>query len=245
MKDRESLASILDDLQEDLGKVRSVVSAADRQLLEEQATFVREMEQELREAENASVGHAVPVLEPGVHEDNDNMPQLTKMQIELLVNSFTSDFTRIASFQFTNSVGQARMKWLGIEEGQHDLSHEPDDNEEAQTKLTKINKWYCEQIVHLLQRLAETPEPGGDGSLLDNTLVLWTNELGKGNSHTLNDIPFVLVGGGLDFRMGRSLKFDKAPHNRLLMSLAHGFGHHLEQFGNPDHCKRGPLSDLT
>jgi hypothetical protein len=245
MKDRESLASILDDLQEDLGKVRSVVSAADRQLLDEQATFVREMEQELREAENAAVGHAVPVLEPGVHEDNDNMPQLTKMQIELLVNSFTSDFTRIASFQFTNSVGQARMKWLGIEEGQHDLSHEPDDNEEAQTKLTKINKWYCEQIVYLLQRLAETPEPGGDGSLLDNTLVLWTNELGQGNSHTLNNIPFVLVGGGLDFRMGRSLKFDKAPHNRLLMSLAHGFGHHIERFGNPDHCKRGPLSDLT
>jgi hypothetical protein len=99
--------------------------------------------------------------------------------------------------------------------------------------------------VYLLQRLADTPEPGSDGSLLDNTLVLWTNELGKGNSHTLNDIPFVLVGGGLDFRMGRSLKFDKAAHNRLLMSLAHGFGHHIESFGNPDHCRRGPLSDLT
>ena len=62
-------------------------------------------------------------------------------------------------------------------------------------------------MAYLAKRLAETPEPGGGGSLLDNTLIVWTNELGKGNSHTLDNIPFVLVGGGLDFKMGRSLKY--------------------------------------
>jgi hypothetical protein len=55
----------------------------------------------------------------------------------------------------------------------------------------------------------------------------------------------VLVGGGLDFRMGRSLKFPKVPHNRLLLSLAHGMGHRLERFGNPDFCGGGVLSELT
>ena len=109
------------------------------------------------------------------------------------------------------------MRWLGVDEGQHELSHKPDSDEEAQEKLTKINRWYCEQLAYLAQRLAETPEPGGDGSLLDNTLIVWTNELGKGNTHTLDNIPFVLVGGGLDFRMGRSLKYPKLPHNRLLL----------------------------
>ncbi|MGH7129344.1 MAG: DUF1552 domain-containing protein, partial [Planctomycetaceae bacterium] len=209
------------------------------------ATFVREMEQELRHADQVDVGHAVPELEPGVEEENDNIPRISKMQIELLVSSFAADFARVATFQFTNSVGQAKMRWIDIDEGHHELSHEPDDNAEAQDKLTRINKWYCEQLAYLVKRLAETPEPGGGGSLLDNTLLIWTNELGKGNSHTLNDIPFVLVGGGLDFRMGRSLKYDKAPHNRLLLSLAHGFGHHIERFGNPDFCGDGPLSDLT
>ena len=128
MKDRENLTSILDDLQEDLARLKNNISADDRQLLEEQATFVREMELELKAAETAAVGHAVPELEPGVRKDNDNMPQLTKMQLDLMVNSFVADFARVASFQFTNSVGQPRMKWLGIEEGQHDLSHEPNDN---------------------------------------------------------------------------------------------------------------------
>ena len=115
----------------------------------------------------------------------------------------------MATLQYTNSVGGARMHWIGVNEGHHELSHEPDSDKESQEKLTKINKWYCEQLAYLAKRLAETPEPGGGGSLLDNTLIVWTNELGKGNSHTLDNIPFVLVGNGLDFKMGRSLKFKK------------------------------------
>ena len=61
-------------------------------------------------------------------------------------------------------------------------------------------------------------------------------------SHTLNDIPFVLLGGMNGMKMGRSLKLKGVPHNRLLLSLAHGFGHELTRFGNVDHCKDGPLS---
>jgi hypothetical protein len=245
MKDQESLRSVLDDLQEDLKKVSAAVSAEDRRLLDEHATLVRELEQELRDSGSQSVGHAVPEIEPGVKEDNDNMPQLSKMQIELLVSSFAADFSRIATLQYTNSVGGAKMRWIGVDEGHHELSHHEDSKTESQDKLTKINKWYCEQLAHLAKRLAETPEPGGEGCLLDNTLIVWTNELGKGNSHTLDNIPFVLVGGGLDFRMGRSLKFKGVPHNRLLMSLAAGFGNELARFGNPDFCGDGPLTDLT
>jgi hypothetical protein len=245
VKDQESLKSILDDLQDDLRKLSLAVSAADRRLLEEHTTFVREMEQELRAVSQGKIGHAVPDLEPGVREENDNMPQISKMQIDLMVNSFAADFSRIATMQYTNSVGGARMRWLGIEEGQHELSHEPDSKTEAQEKLTRINKWYCEQMAYLVKRLAETPEPGGEGTLLDNTLVIWTNELGKGNSHTLNNIPFVLAGNGLDFRMGRSLKLPSVPHNRLLLSLANAFGHDIDRFGNADFCGDGVLSGLV
>lgn len=244
-KDQESLRSILDDLQDDLRKVGSVVSAQDRQLLDEHATFVREMEQELQAGSQQEVGHAVPELEPGVKRENDNIPKICKTQIDLMVNSFAADFARVASLQITNSVGQARMRWIGVNEGHHELSHNPDSDKKSVEKLTKINTWYCEQMAYLAKRLAETPEPGGGGSLLDNTLIVWTNELGKGNSHTLDNIPFVLVGNGLDFRMGRSLKYRKQPHNRLLLALAHGMGHHIEQFGNPNFCGQGVLPDLT
>ena len=241
MRDRETLGSILDDLQDDLNKVSHALSADDRRLLDEQAVFVRELERELRGASSA-VGHPAPAPEPGVENQNDNMPTISKMQIELMVNSFTNDFTRIATLQYTNSVGGAKMRWLGIDDGHHGLSHEPDSNKDAMEKLTKINRWFCEQLAYLTKRLAETPEPGGEGSLLDNTLIVWTNELGEGSSHTLDNIPFVLVGGGMNFKMGRSLQFDRAPHNRLLLSMAHAFGHELKEFGNPDYCGEGPLN---
>ena len=54
-----------------------------------------------------------------------------------------------------------------------------------------------------------------------------------------------MVGGGLNFKMGRALKFKKTPHNRLLLSIAHGMGHRLSKFGNPDMCGAGPISELT
>jgi len=244
MKDQQSLRSVLDDLEGDLKKINAAISVDDRQLLEEHTTLVRELEQELRSGDQ-NVGHAVPELEPGVKAENDNMPRISKMQIELMVNSFAGDFARIATLQFTNSVGQAKMHWLGIQEGHHELSHHEDTKTDSQEKLTRINKWYCEQLAYLAKRLDETPEPGGHGSLLDNTLILWTNELGKGNSHTLDNIPFVLVGGGLDFRMGRYINYQKVPHNRLLMALAQGFGHELKRFGNPDFCAAGPLTGLV
>ncbi len=244
-KDEKTLKSVLDDLHDDLRKVGAKLSAEDRQLLDEHATFVREMERELKESEQAAIGHAVPELDPGVKEENDNIPRISKMQIDLMVNSFANDFARVATLQYTNSVGGARMRWLGVNEGHHELSHNPDKDEKSQEKLTKINKWFCEQLAYLARRLADTPEPGGGGSLLDNTLIVWTNELGKGNSHTLDDIPWVLVGNGLDFKMGRSLKYKKLPHNRLLLSLAHAMGHPIKKFGNPNFCGDGPLPGLT
>ncbi len=245
MKDQKALQSVLDDVQKDLEKLRTHVSKEDRHLLEEHANFVREMEQQLKVAEENDGKHAVPKLEPGIKEENDNMPRIAKMQMDLLVNSFINDFTRVATLQFTNSVGQARMSWLGINDGHHSLSHKPDKDKDAQEKLTKINIWFCEQMAYLAKRLKETPEPGGAGNMLDNTTIIWTNELGKGNSHTLHDVPMVMVGGGLNFKMGRSLRYRNEPHNRLLVSLAHAFGHRIERFGNVDLSKLGPLPRLT
>ncbi|MSR30354.1 MAG: DUF1552 domain-containing protein [Gemmataceae bacterium] len=240
-KEREVLKSVLDDLQGDMRKISAKLPTEDKKILLEHADSVRALEKELQ-AEVKKQTHAEPKLEAGIREENENIPKITRMQLDLLVNSLVADFNRVATFQFTNSVGMARMNWLGISEGHHTLSHEPDSNGEAQGKLTKINKWYCEQIAYFAKRLSETPEPGGQGTLLDNTLIVWANELGKGNSHTLENIPFVLLGGLPGIKMGKSLKLPKVPHNRLLMSLAHGFGCRLEKFGNPEYCKEGPLS---
>lgn len=242
MKDKESLVSILDDVRDDLKRVASRLSARDKMLLERHLTLVRELEQELKSSDaDAQLQHPVPELDPSVELVNDNTPQISRMQIDLLVNSLANDMTRVATLQFMRSVGQARMRWLGIEEGHHSLSHDPDGNQASQDKLRRINTWFCGELAYLAKRLSETPEPAGEGNMLDNTLLVWTNELGKGNSHTLDNIPCVLVGGGAGFTMGRSLKLDKVAHNRLWLTVANAMGHQINTFGKAELCAGGPL----
>ena len=184
----------------------------------------------------------MPELEPGVKEENDNIPQISKMQIDLMVNSFAADFARVATLQYTNSVGEARMRWLGVDEGHHELSHEPDSEREVAGEADEDQQVVLRAARLPGQAAGRDARAGRRRAACSTTrCIVWTNELGKGNSHTLDNIPFVLVGNGLDFKMGRSLKFQRVPHNRLLLSLAHGFGHQIERFGNPDFCGDGPL----
>lgn len=206
--------------------------------------LVSRLESDIAAAEAQSqMTHPEPEIDPDIELVNDNTPEISRMQIDLLVNALANDMARVASLQFMRSVGQARMRWLDIQEGHHSLSHEPDGNEDAQDKLRRINHWFASELAYLTTRLAETPEPGGrGGSMLDNTQIVWLNELGKGNSHTLSNIPFLLVGGGAGFKNGRALDFDGEPHNRLWLALAHGLGHdELRSFGTEKYSVDGPL----
>ena len=242
VKDRENLGSVLDEVREDLKTAGNHLGKEEREMLEKHATFVRQMETDLAAMQGQKLRFPAPKLEPGVDLDNDGIPKVGDMQADLLVNAFANDLARVATLEYTNSVGQSRMRWLGINEGHHGLSHEPDSNGDAQEKLVKINTWFAEQLASLARKLDSVPEPGGTGTMLDHTTIVWTNELGKGNSHSHDDIPFVVLGGGMGFQMGRAMQFDKIAHNRLWLTFAHAMGHRIETFGSAPHSQGGPLS---
>ena len=245
MKDKDSLVSILDDVQADLKRVTSKLSARDKSLLDQHMALVRDLENDLKEADKqSSLPHRIPDIDPSLELVNDNTPEISRIQIDLLVNALANDMARVGTLQYMRSVGMAQMRWLGVEEGHHSLSHDPDTNQDSYAKLLKINQWFAGEFAYLAKRLSETPELTGDGSMLDNTLIVWTNELGKGNSHSMDNIPCVMIGGEKTFgyQMGRSVRLDKQPHNRLLLSYAHRFGHNqLKTFGEPTLCTEGPL----
>src|SRR5438067_2337215 len=164
LKDKQTLRSVLEEVDLDLKKVRNLISAEDRRLLDEHQSLVRQMEKEVSEAGRVKLRIGPPTLEEGVSDQNDNVPRLSRMQIDLLVNSFVNDMARVATLQYTKSVGQAKMNWLGIKDGHHSLSHETVTDETAQSKLIKINQWFCSELRYLADKLANTPEPGGSGS---------------------------------------------------------------------------------
>ncbi len=243
IKDQKYIQQAIDLLQTEFDKAKQSIQNQDRQLVENHQAHIAKMRESFLQ-KRKSLAVAPPKLPTGVPVDRTQMPKLTRMQIDLMVNGFQNDLNRVATLQFTESVGQPIMKWLGIKEGHHQLSHDPDLNKKSQEKLVKINQWYAEQIAYLVKKLDETKQVGSDRSLLDDTLIVWGNELGHGNSHTLNNIPLVLIGGGESFgiEMGQFRKFHRVPHNRLWLTIAHSFGHKIKTFGNPRLCKGGPLN---
>ncbi|HEX4147969.1 MAG TPA: DUF1552 domain-containing protein, partial [Pirellulales bacterium] len=96
LRDQQALKSVLDAVADDLQKVGAAVSKEDRHLLDEHASYVRQMERELSEARESDMGHAVPELPPDMNHEKENMPHASKMQIDLLVGSFAADFARVS-----------------------------------------------------------------------------------------------------------------------------------------------------
>jgi hypothetical protein len=176
---------------------------------------------------------------------NDSFPAVGSLQMDLLTMALACDITRVASLQWSRSVSQTRFSWLNITEGHHDLSHRPDDDAGAVDKLTRINTWYAQQLAGLISRLAATPD-GAGGTLFDNTLILWCNELAKGNTHGRVGAPYVLAGSaGGALRTGRYLAYDGQglPHNNLLVSILNAMGVPDTTFGRAEWCT-GPLTGL-
>jgi hypothetical protein len=160
----------------------------------------------------------------------ENFPQTVELQMDVMAAAFACDLTRVGSLQWTNSVGNIPFGFIGVPDRHHDLSHEGDSNTDAVNNLVEINRWYAERFAGMMERLARIPE--GDGTVLDNTVIVWVNELGKGNSHTRNDMPFVLGGSaGGALRTGRFLRYDR-PHNDLWLTMLRAFGIEDESFGD-------------
>src|SRR5690606_23500026 len=122
------------------------------------------------------------------------------------------------------------------------LSHSGDSNADAWNALTERAAWHAGEIAYLMDRLAEIPE--GDGTALDNTLIVWGNEVAQGNSHALDDIPYLLLGNlGGSMRSGRYVTYEGASSCDLLHALLQAFDIEVEGFGHPDH-NSGVLSGL-
>lgn len=237
--------SVLDAVAGQFAALSARVGVSDRARLDAHSTSIREIELRLDAQAVASSTCVDPgAPRPPASSSNDDFPVIGTLQMDLLVLALACDLTRVASLQWSHSVSQVRHTWLGISEGHHDLSHLPDDDAVAQAKLTQINTWYASQLAYLAGRMAGIPDVDGK-RLLDGSLILWCNELGKGNSHSRQNAPYVLLGSaGGALSTGRFLSYaGSPPHNNLLTSLLIAMGIPATTFGKPEWCT-GPLAGL-
>lgn len=240
--------SVLDAVIGDYTSFNAKLGKDDKVRLEKHLDAIRELEKGLDATGVVGAACEVPTTDlpaEDAYQQNDNYPTTGKAQMDLLTMALACDMTRVASIQWSTSVSGTRMTWLPLilGEGHHGLSHYGDDSGEAQADLTTINHWYTEQFAYLLAQMEAIPE--GESNMLDNSVVVWVNELGQGNSHTRNDIPFILAGGCQGyFNTGRVIDYGGEPHGKLLVSLAHAMDTPTDTFGVAEYSQ-GPLAGLA
>jgi hypothetical protein len=248
---RRERRTVLDLVREELVEVSRRASAEDRKKLDAHLASVQDIERRLAPPSPPTGASAcrVPAVGPRIDvRAAENMPAVGTLQMDIAAAALACDLTRIVTLQWTHAESDHTFPWLGIDGFHHTMSHAGDSDTRAQENLTRINVWYAQQLAYLLGKLASYTE--GDATLLDNTVVLWCNEVGKGNNHAHRDLPFLLAGScGGHFRTGRFVDYQAAgatghPHNDLLVSLAQAMGTSDTTFGDPEHCT-GPLPGLT
>ncbi len=258
---RAERQAVLDGIMGDYKRLGARVGSEDRRKIEAHLGAVDELEKRLLLPRPPVTARGCVRPKPPLALDpmaNDNFPAVGRLQTDLLVMALACDLTRVATLQWSNSVSSTRFTWLGAKRGHHDMSHDADSNLETKEMLTLINIWYAEQLAYLIDRMKQIPE--GDGTLFDNTVILWCNELAKGNIHSHPNMPYVLAGrAGGRLKTGRFLRYagavsdnkglrekpsDAIPHNNLLVSILNAFDIPATRFGSPAFCT-GPLAGLV
>jgi hypothetical protein len=223
--------SILDSLTGSLARLRSGSSAADRARLDGYTDNVREIERRLRIAMQASTvapeNMAVPVGVPQTFDEH------IKLQFDLLALAFQADITRVGTLLFARDLtGRTYPECEAPTAGFHGVSHHGEAPRQIE-QLSKINQYHVRMLAHLVGNLARTED--GDGTLLDQSLVLYGSNMGNSNQHVHYDVPHVLVGGlGGKVKGGRHLAYPtkEVPTGNLLLSVLDKFDIHRDRFGD-------------
>jgi hypothetical protein len=234
--------SILDATMEQYRKVAMGLGGGDKQRLEKHLGSIRQVEVELNNTTSKPGAAAMGCTKPEAPISSTDYQAIGKLNMELSAMAFACDITRVSGLQWI-SHGQV-FDWLGATEKHHPLAHQT-GSAGADAQLSKIVAWHAEQLAAFCTKLKSFAE--GDGTVLDHTIVLWTNEISVG-SHKFNRGPFLMASGkfplpmGGTLQTGRLLKYNGNPHTSLLQSIALAMGApKMTVFGDWD---KGPLPGL-
>lgn len=244
---REQLAkkrSAIDLVLGELGELRAQVDAADRRKIDQHTEAVRDIERALTEGPTTS---ACAPLELGAELDpyqDDNHVAIGELFFKISALAFACDRTRSISFNWSGNTSNRVYRNLELSEGHHDISHE--GTPESFATIRRIHEHLWTQNTKLYDILKSTPE--GDATLWDHTLIVHWNELGQGDSHSIDDSLVVLAGGAHGyFTKGRLIDYDnEASFSDMLVSCFHYMGFDdVTEFGDERLRLLGPLTGVT
>jgi hypothetical protein len=228
--------SVLDFALDDARRLRQNLGRTDQRKLDEYLSSVRDLEMRLENAEKMAARMPETSRPDGIPQEyGEHM----RLMFDLLALAYQTDSTRIATFALAHDGSNRPYPFIGVSEGHHDLSHH-EGKAEKKEKIAKINRFHMTQFAYFLKRLKEIKE--GDGSLLDNCMVVYGSGIADGNAHNHDNLPVLLAGkGGGTLHPGRHVKFHgRVPMTNLYLSMLDRMGATTERLGD----STGRLSDI-
>ncbi len=258
---RQSVLDLVSDQFDELK--RGPLSAADKQKLDAHFQAIREIETGMPggalACAEAALGERAAAYDGAADvEDEAEYPAIADLQVDIMALALACDATRVATLQFDRGSGGPTFRWDGMshEYNHHKLSHGKvrddcfgdstedgcDDVDGYEDMLFDIDVWHQTRFARLLTKLDSYTEADGK-TALDNSVILYTNELSDGKGHSFMDLPYILAGscGGVFkqneyVRLGEGTSYDDqvAPHNKLLNTLINAMGIPSDWFGTPE-----------
>ncbi len=234
--------SILDRVSSRLSGFNGKLGAEDRDRVDAYLTATRTLERQLERA-NDWLNVPKPEVDPGLFDFNAEPTRelgtnYVRTMFDFIHMALLTDSTRVVTYQTAVEGGSDRGNQLpyaaGLALHHHQLSHSAARDEGGWERWAKFDQYMIERIAEFLTKMAATPDPLAEGSLLDNTLVLYGS--GTSKTHVGRDYPLVLAGGkNLGLKHGAFHRFaDERPFNDLLLTLLQRVGVETERFGDSE-----------
>jgi hypothetical protein len=227
-------SSILDSVYAEANRLAASVGHADRTKLHEYLDSVREIELRIQGAEASDEhGVALPERPTGIPASFD---EHTKLMLDLQLLAFQTDTTRVFSLILAREVSNRSYPHIGVPDQHHPVSHHRDDPGLIEKK-TKIDAYHVSLLAYLAEKMQATPD--GDGTLLDQSLLVYGGGMGDGNLHRHSDLPCVLLGSlGGKLRTGQHVTYPTGtPMTNFLLTVLDKVGVEVAAIGD----STGPL----
>lgn len=234
--------SVLDRVREETASLGRRTSTADRSRLDEYLTSVREVEKRIerqRVQQNKAAdrakhsGKSVVMMKRPDNGLPEDIREHMRLMCDVIALAFQTDKTRVGTLLLCRDISGLFYPFLDVRKAHHSASHN-DRSEDWE----KISRYYCSQLAYLAGRLDAMPE--GEGTVLDNSCLLWVNNMWSGSRHDSTKVPLLTAGGmGGRLKTGRVLDYTgKDDQQRklcsLYLSILNRMGVSMDQFGDAD-----------
>jgi hypothetical protein len=244
--------SVLDAVASNLSEVSVRLGPAERAKLDYQLTAIRDVERQISSRADVCLSQppAPPnylAIDPSSEIGVDTfIPELVNDMIDLAAAALKCGLTRVATLQFGYGGGKWKFGWKGIDLNCHENVAHLDVGDEGSTpentqRVVLMNQYYASCVARLATALDAVQENGG--TMLDNSLIVWANEQGRGD-HSQANVPIVLIGkarGALPLG-GRVIDSGDQVFNRLGCTVLNLMDHPVAGFGDVPDC--GPFEGL-